>query len=115
MYRLVLVVFFVLIFAGITTAHADELFILHDMLISGDYQGVFIRDDSKLYQVILLASNSDIIDTDDSNIFEMILIRGVRYVCCLIVQFCRNYTIRLALSTGHCRNHLFFQEWMMII
>ena len=69
MYRLILVVFFVLIFTGVTTVYADELFVSSKMLISGDYQGVFIRDDSKLPQVILLASNSDIIDIPDSLFF----------------------------------------------
>ena len=48
---------------------ADELFIPSDMLISGDYHGVFIRDDSKLSQLITLASNSDIIDIPDALFF----------------------------------------------
>mgnify|MGYP000668589369 CR=1 FL=1 len=61
--------FFILTFTGVITAHADELFIPPNMLISGDYQGVFIRDDSKMYEIISLASNSDIIGIPDSLFF----------------------------------------------
>jgi len=63
MYGLVLVFF---LFTFTSMAYAEELFVSSNMLISGDYQGVFIRDNSKLPQLITLASNSDIVGIPDS-------------------------------------------------
>ncbi len=63
MYRLVL---FFFLFTITPLAYANELFIPSDMLISENYRGVFIRDDSKEPQIITLVSDSDIIDVPDS-------------------------------------------------
>jgi len=60
-----LVLFFFL-FTIVPLAYADELFIPSDMLISEDYRGVFIRDDSRDPQIIILVSDSDIISIPDS-------------------------------------------------
>ena len=50
--------------------HADELFIPRDMVISGDYQGVFIRDDARHEQIVTLLSDSDTIRIPDSLYFR---------------------------------------------
>lgn len=85
MYRIILLFCFFAFVISSSIAHADELFIPSNMLISGNYQGVFIRDDPKLAQIITLVSNSDIIDIPNSiylapdqnhALFEIVL-RGI--------------------------------------
>ncbi len=51
-------------------AHADELFVPQNMLLSGDYFGVYIRDDPANVQLVTLASDSDIVSVPNSILFK---------------------------------------------